>query len=109
MAIRRNQTWVLNLTIVIPDTGAPMVLTGIPLRMQIRPSPDSPVIYADMTTGNGKIDATTQGGSGTMILSLTATDTAAIPAGSHHFDIIRTDSLVPLVVGRAIVEQGVTR
>ena len=76
--------------------------------MQIRPLPESATVYADLTSSNGKIN-TTSAATGLITLSLSSTDTDAIPIGSHHFDLIRTDTTLPMVIGRANVQQGVTR
>lgn len=96
--------------------GALVNLTGYTARMHVRaqieaPSPDvSPLIA--LTTTNGRI--TLGGALGTVTLSISAADTAALSAGTYYYDLEMVSGDSPVVVTRLIqgtfvVDPEVTR
>ncbi len=112
MAIHRDQAWAYSIAFVVPPglpfAGQPVDITGLPLRMQIRPAPESALVYCELSTANGRL-VIYDGPGGVLHLLLSKTETGAIPAGSHYFDIIRTDTDQPIMGGRLNFNQGVTR
>jgi hypothetical protein len=69
-------------------TGTPAVavdLTGYSARAQVRSSASSATTLLSLTDSNGGIAITTS--TGTMTLSATAAQTAAIPAGRYVYDL----------------------
>lgn len=65
--------------------GSNVNLTGYTARMQIRPSAASATTTLSLTTENGRIAL--GGTAGTITLTVSATDTAAITAGRYVYDL----------------------
>jgi tRNA threonylcarbamoyladenosine modification (KEOPS) complex Pcc1 subunit len=92
------------------ETEALVNLTGYTARMQIRKSVDASAFLLECTTENGRI--TLGGALGTIALSVSAADTAALPAGIFRYDLelISGGGIVTkLMKGDARVIQEVTR
>jgi hypothetical protein len=99
--IDQGSTWSLQLTWLDAD-GAAVDLTGYTARMQIRPTLESTTVTASLTTENGGIAL--GGTAGTIDLTLSASATAAIVAGSYFYDV----ELVNGVVVTRVIEGGLT-
>ncbi len=83
MVMPKGSTFTRQMTYKIGNT--PVNLTGYTARMQARPAVNSSTVVLDLTTGNGKI--TLGGSQGTITLSLTAAETAAIAQNSLVYDL----------------------
>lgn len=83
--IRRGDTYTHLVTEYDVD-GVPENLTGSSFLVQMRPDPDSATVTAQFTTTI--LDAAV----GEWQFSLTANQTAAIPAGQYFYDVQRTYS-----------------
>jgi hypothetical protein len=85
-------------------------LTGYTARMQLRTSAEAIATLEDLTTENGGI--TLGGTAGTITLSLTATETAALPATRAVYDLELISSggvVTRLVEGVATITRNITR
>jgi hypothetical protein len=85
-------------------------LTGYTARMQLRTSAEAITALEDLTTENGGI--TLGGTAGTITLSLTATETAALPATRAVYDLELISSggvVTRLVEGVATITRNITR
>lgn len=74
--------------LLVYKTGSPAAavnLTGYTARMQARPSYSSFAVTVELTTANGRITLGTTNGN--ITLSLTAAETAALPAGRYVYDL----------------------
>lgn len=94
------------------QTGNPATnvnLTGYTGRMQIRQTVASPSTVLELTTSNGRM--TFGGSAGTVAITVTATDTAALAPGMYVYDLeLATGSTVTrLLEGRVTVNGEVTR
>ncbi|MDH7796420.1 MULTISPECIES: hypothetical protein [unclassified Beijerinckia] len=108
MPIFRDAAWGQRL--ILQDlTGDPINLTGVPLRMQFREYPDHPTALIDMSTANGLLSTSANPTGGVVDVHLGPSDTATLPKISLYWDLIRTDTNVPLCGGRVLVDQVVTR
>lgn len=90
--------------------GANVNLTGYTARMQIRPTAASATTTLSLTTENGRIAL--GGTAGTITLSISATDTAAITAGRYVYDLelVSAGGIVTrLLQGVVTVSANVTR
>ena len=93
--------------------GTPAVnvnLAGFTARMQLRATPNSAATVLELTTSNGRI--TLGGAAGTVTLTLTATETAALPANQYAYDlelVAGTGEVTRLLEGFATVDAEVTR
>lgn len=90
--------------------GANVNLTGYTARMQIRPTAASATTTLSLTTENNRI--TLGGTAGTITLSISATDTAAITAGRYVYDLelVSAGGIVTrLLQGIVTVSANVTR
>ena len=90
--------------------GANVNLTGYAARMQIRPTAASATTTLSLTTENSRI--TLGGTAGTITLSISATDTAAITAGRYVYDLelVSAGGIVTrLLQGVVTVSANVTR
>lgn len=90
--------------------GALVDLSGYTARMQVRAKVESSAVIASLTTENGRI--TIGGTDGTITLLLSATETAALPAGGYVYDLEIVNGLsdvVRLLEGQFIVSGNVTR
>jgi len=89
LVIEQGATWS---QAVIWKTGSPATavnLTGYSARAQLRSSISASTAALSLTTENGRIALTTGSGlnAGTITLSITATDTAALAAGRYVYDL----------------------
>lgn len=89
--------------------GVAVNLTGYTARMQVRTDHESATVLLSLTTENGGI--TLGGAAGTVTLLGTATQTAALEAGEHVYDLeLVTGSVVTrLIQGCFVVDPEVTR
>jgi hypothetical protein len=90
--------------------GANTNLTGFTARAQIRPTAASATTTLSLTTENGRIAL--GGTAGTITLSISATDTAAITAGRYVYDLelVSAGGIVTrLLQGVVTVSANVTR
>lgn len=90
--------------------GDEVNLTGYTARMQIRPTAASATTTLSLTTENNRI--TLGGTAGTITLSISATDTAAIAAGRYVYDLelVSAGGIVTrLLQGVVTVSANVTR
>jgi len=90
--------------------GANVNLTGYTARAQIRPSAASATTTLSLTTENSRIAL--GGSAGTITLSISATDTAAIAAGRYVYDLelVSAGGIVTrLLQGIVTVSANVTR
>lgn len=98
----RTLTWKVN--------GSPVNLTNYTARMQARTSHASSTAVLDMTTANSKI--TLGGTAGTITLTLSAADTAAITQTSLTYDLELVSAggvVTRLVEGQIVLTPEVTR
>lgn len=107
ITIDQGTTWRQLMT--YKEDGDPTDLTTYTARMQIRPSFESATVLATLTTANGGI--TLGGALGTVLLTLTATQTAAIPPGTYLYDLelVNGPEVTRLVEGQVVVRPEVTR
>lgn len=90
--------------------GANVSLVGFTARMQIRPTAASATTTLALTTENGRIAL--GGSAGTITLSISATDTAAITAGRYVYDlelVAPNGTVTRLLQGIVTVSANVTR
>lgn len=90
--------------------GALVDLTGYTARMQIRATAEAATTLLDLTTENNRIAL--GGAAGTITLSISATDTAALPAGRAVYDLelVAPDGTVTnLLGGVATIPRNITR
>ena len=90
--------------------GANVNLSGYTARMQIRPTAASATTTLALTTENSRIAL--GGTAGTITLSISATDTAAITAGRYVYDLelVSAGGIVTrLLQGIVTVSANVTR
>lgn len=88
----------------------PVDLTGCQARMQVRSKVDSADVLLELSTANGRIEL--GGTAGTLTLSLSATDTAALAwtLGVYDLEIVHPDATVRrLLAGGVKVSPEVTR
>jgi hypothetical protein len=93
------------------SAGAPVNLTGYTGRMQVRDGYDAGSAIVSLTSGTG---ITLGGTAGTILVELTATQTAAIdatPSGQYVYDLelVSGATVTRLVEGTFIVSPEVTR
>jgi len=94
-------------------TGSPAAavnLTGYTARMQLRSSVTASTAALSLTTENGRISITAN--TGTVTLSISATDTAALTAGRYVYDLELVSSggqVTRLMEGVVTVSAEVTR
>jgi len=97
-------------TLTFKTNGTPVDLTNYTARMQARTSHVSGTTVLDMTTANGKIIL--GGTAGTVILSLSASETAAITQTSLAYDlelVSAGNTVTRLVEGQIILTPEITR
>lgn len=90
--------------------GANVNLSGFSARMQIRPTAASATTTLSLTTENGRIAL--GGTAGTITLTISATDTAAITAGRYVYDLELASAggiVTRLLQGIVTVSANVTR
>ena len=83
--IEQGATFTLTLSIKSKSTGQPVDISGHTARMQVRPTVASSTVLVSATTENGKITVT--GSTGTIAVTLSATETAALDFGSAVYDL----------------------
>ena len=91
--------------------GTPVNLSGYTARMQVRDTYDGGSAVVSLTSGTG---ITLGGTAGTILVALTATQTAAIdatPSGQYVYDLelVNGATVTRLVEGTFIVSPEVTR
>ncbi len=91
--------------------GTPVNLSGYSARMQVRDGYDGGSAIVNLTSGTG---ITLGGTAGTIVVALTATETAAIdatPSGQYVYDLELVSGLTVtrLVEGNFLVSPEVTR
>lgn len=80
----RAMTWWLVENVTARD------LSGYAMQMQVRDAPGG-TLYADLSTANGKISIF-DAANGKFRVTLTATETAALTAGTYRYDLKVTDA-----------------
>jgi hypothetical protein len=96
--------------ITYKDNGVAVNLQGYTARMQVRSTLESATALIELTTANGRIAL--GGAAGTITLSISATDTAALTAGRGVYDLelVSGSGIVTrLLQGVATISRNVTR
>lgn len=110
--VRQGQTFTRAFTWK-PDGTNAQNLTGYTARLQVRRVAGSTTYLAEWTSADSSGERLVLGGSaGTITFDLSATVTAALPAGRFVYDLeVESGSgvVTPLMAGPFIVEPGVTR
>ncbi len=89
-------------------TGSPVDLTGYTARMQVRPSVTSSTVLLELTTTNGGI--VLGGALGTITLSATAVQTAALPRGGvYDIELVNGSVVTRFIRGTITLSKEVTR
>lgn len=109
LTIYQGATWSQKVMWRTGASRALVNLAGYSARMQARLSAENGTTVLDMTTANGKIALA--GASGEITLSLTASETAAVPAGTYVYDLeLVSGAVVTRVLqGELTVSAEVTR
>ena len=92
------------------ESGVAVNLTGYTARMQVRSTLESATTVVELTTANGRIAL--GGAAGTITLTISATDTAALTAGRGVYDLelVSGSGIVTrLLQGVATISRNVTR
>ena len=92
------------------ESGVAVNLTGYTARMQVRSTLESATTVVELTTANSRI--TLGGSAGTITLTISATDTAALTAGRGVYDLelVSGSGIVTrLLQGVATISRNVTR
>ena len=92
------------------EAGVAVNLTGYTARMQVRSTLESATTVVELTTANGRIAL--GGAAGTITLTISATDTAALTAGRGVYDLelVSGSGIVTrLLQGVATISRNVTR
>jgi hypothetical protein len=92
------------------DNGVAVNLTGYTARMQVRATLESASTLVELTTANGRIAL--GGTAGTITLTISATDTAALTSGRGVYDLelVSGSGIVTrLLQGVATISRNVTR
>lgn len=89
--------------------SSPINITGYTARMQLRESFNATAKIAEFTTENGRISV--GGANGIFTFSMTATDTAALPAvsGVYDIEIINGSSVYLAQSGKFMIAPEVTK
>ena len=89
--------------------GTPVILDNYAADMQVRYAPDT-VTIVELSTSNGRI--TIDPPSGTVSLHLSATETAALPAGTYQYDLNLTNnsdgSVYKILQGVFAINESIT-
>ncbi len=91
------------------ENGAAINLTGYTARLKVRPAIDSSTVLISLADGSG---ITLGGAAGTITVSISATDTAALTAmlGVYDLELISGSGAVTrLLQGNLIISNEVTR
>ena len=92
------------------ESGVAVNLTGYTARMQVRSTLESATSVVELTTANSRI--TLGGAAGTITLTISATDTAALTAGRGVYDLelVSGSGIVTrLLQGVCTISRNVTR
>jgi len=92
------------------EAGVAINLTGYTARMQVRSTLESASTIVELTTANSRI--TLGGAAGTITLTISATDTAALPAGRGVYDLELVSGsgiATRLLQGVCTISRNVTR
>ncbi len=113
LEVEQGATFHMPMQVKNPGNPAtPMDLTGYTARMQMRRQKQADEALVDLTIGNGGI-LVLSAAQGQMAVTMTATQTAALPAGeSYFYDLVitRPDGYaMRLLEGKITVDGGVTR
>jgi len=96
--------------ITYKESGVAVNLTGYTARMQVRSTLESATTVVELTTANSRIAL--GGTAGTITLTISATDTAALTAGRGVYDLelVSGSGIVTrLLQGVATISRNVTR
>ena len=96
--------------ITYKESGVAVNLTGYTARMQVRSTLESASTIVELTTANSRIAL--GGAAGTITLTISATDTAALTAGRGVYDLelVSGSGIVTrLLQGVATISRNVTR
>ena len=96
--------------ITYKEAGVAVSLVGYTARMQVRSTLESATTVVELTTANGRIAL--GGAAGTITLTISATDTAALTAGRGVYDLelVSGSGIVTrLLQGVATISRNVTR
>jgi hypothetical protein len=97
-------------SMVYKDQGVAINLTGYTARMQVRSTLESASTVVELTTANGRIAL--GGTAGTITLTISATDTAALTSGRGVYDLelVSGSGIVTrLLQGVCTISRNVTR
>ena len=108
ITIIQGATLSLQLTYQDAD-GVAINLTGYTARLQARTAVDTSAAFLDLTTENGGI--TLGGSAGTITISRTAAQTAAMTeqSGVYDLELITGSTVSRILAGNIIVSREVTR
>jgi hypothetical protein len=109
LLIEQGATWLRTLTLRDSD-NALVNLTGYSARMSVRQKIESTTTLLDLTVANGRVAL--GGAAGTIILTLTAIETAALSFALAVYDIEMVSGagvVTRLMNGRIALEKEVTR
>jgi hypothetical protein len=96
--------------ITYKDSGVAVNLQGFTARMQVRATLEAATALIELTTANGRIAL--GGTAGTITLSISATDTEALPSGRGVYDLelVSGSGIVTrLLQGVCTISRNVTR
>lgn len=93
----------------VGDPATAVNLTGYTGRMQVRASTAAPTTIIELTTSNGRMSL--GGSAGTVAITVTAADTAALAPGQYVYDLelVNGSTVTRLLEGRATISGEVTR
>jgi len=96
-------------TLVLSDANGPLNLTGFSARMQVRKQIDAPEVLIELSTDNGRI--TLEVNTGTVLLDVSAEDTAAIHRPGFYDLTLYNPSgeVVRVIEGQFFLRKAVTR
>lgn len=107
MNVDQGSTW--NVQATIATDGTPWNLTGYTARMKVRPTVESTTVTMSITDTDG---IALGGAAGTVTLSRSATQTAALTAGSYVYDLELVSGggvVTRILQGPFVVSAEVTR
>lgn len=96
-------------TFTVTQGGTALNWTGYTARMQVREAADATATLLSLTSGSG---ITLGGTAGTVAITITAAQSAAIPSGAYAYDLELVSSglqVTRLLQGAFIVSGNVTR
>lgn len=108
--ITANQGETFNFSFTISTDGTPWDLTGYTARMQVRTTVEATTKLLDLTSTDG--DITLGGVAGTVAITVSATDMAALIAGRHVYDlevVSAGGTVYRILEGKFSVKAEVTR